>query len=288
MFPSSLHCSAEWNVARVARKPERGSESMSDSEPRRLITTVERAADVLALFTRVDRSDLGVTEIATELNLSKAVVHRVLTTLAAKDFITVDPESRRYRLGPMVLALGTTYLEQIDLRALAMPRLQELSDRTNETATLSLRYGWERMYVDQITPDREVKMTVALGRSFPLHAGSSSKAFLAFLPADEQQRYLHEKVLERLTDETITDAAALGQELQTVRDQGYAVSFGERQAGAGSIAAPILDHQGRPAAAVSVCGPLERFRDEVEPIWQLLLETTRRLSHDLGYRQPPS
>ena len=257
---------------------------MANEEPRRLITTIERAADVLRLFTEPDNAELGVTEIANHLDLSKAVVHRVLTTLAAKGFVETDEVSHRYRLGPMSLALGVAYLDRIDLRALALPRLQGLSERTNETATLSLRYGWERMYVDQVTPNREVKMTVALGRSFPLHAGSSSKAFLAFLPDDEQERYLREHDLEQLTDRTIIDAEQLRRELLRVRERGYAVSFGERQAGAGSLAAPIRDHRGHPAAAVSVCGPLERFREEVDLFAKLLLEATADLSRQLGYQ----
>jgi DNA-binding PadR family transcriptional regulator len=139
---------------------------MSETEPKRLIATVERATDVLTLFTRVERQDLGVTEIANELQLSKAVIHRVLNTLAAKGFIETDEETRRYRLGPAVLALGQAYVDRLDIRDLAQAYMRALSEQTNETATLSQRYRWERLYVDQITPEREVKMTVALGRRF--------------------------------------------------------------------------------------------------------------------------
>lgn len=258
--------------------------AMSAEEPRRLITTIERAADVLDLFTRVDRPDLGVTEIANELHLSKAVVHRVLTTLAAKRLIEFVEESRRYRLGPAVLALGVSYIDRIDVRELAMVGLRDLSLRTNETATLSLRYGDERMYVDQVTPDREVRMTVAIGSRFPLHAGSSSKAFLAFLPEEEQDAYLDRGHLEALTAATIVDAEALRSELRQIRERGYAVSFGERQPDAGSVAAPLLDHRDLPAAVISVCGPLERLRDEVEQAADVLLDTARELSARLGYR----
>ena len=256
---------------------------MDEARPRQLISTIERAADVLTLFARSDQPDLGVTEIATELGLSKAVVHRVLTTLAAKGFVENDDVTHRYRLGPTVLALGVAYIDRLDIRDLAMPRLRELSNRTNETATLSLRYGWDRMYVDQITPDREVKMTVALGRTFPLHAGSSSKAFLAFLSPEEQERYLTERRLDRLTDATLADVDALREDLRQTRERGYAISFGERQAGAGSVAAPVFDHRGQPAAAISVCGPLERFREEVDDVAGLLLDTTKELSRQLGH-----
>lgn len=261
---------------------------MPTAEPRQTITTIERAADVLTLFAQRERADLGVTEIATALHLSKAVVHRVLTTLAAKGFVSVDADTRRYRLGPAVLALGVAYLDRIDLHRLAMPKLRELSTQTNETATLSMRFGWTRIYIDQITPPREVRMSVALGRPFPLHAGSSSKAFLAFLPEDEQERYITDSDLESLTNRTITDPRKLRSELKRVRDQGYAVSLGERQAGAGSVAAPVFDHRAAPAGVVSVCGPIERFADEVEMASKLLLAATGDLSHHLGHQTTPT
>lgn len=255
---------------------------MPESEPKRLITTVERATDVLTLFTRVERQDLGVTEIANELNLSKAVIHRVLNTLAAKGFIETDEETRRYRLGPAVLALGQAYVDSLDIRNLAQAHMRALSDQTNETATLSQRYNWERLYVDQITPEREVKMTVALGRRFPLHAGSSSKAFLAFLPEEEQERYISGHELETLTNSTVVDPDALRADLALTRKRGYALSDGERQAGASSVAAPIIDHRGNPAAVISVCGPSERFADVRDRATKLLLEATGDLSRQMG------
>jgi DNA-binding IclR family transcriptional regulator len=258
---------------------------MSDLEqPKQLVATIERALSVLDLMATSDREDLGVTEIARELSLSKAVIHRVLVTLVARDYLQVDPTSRRYSLGPMALVLGSAYLGQLDLRTLALPRLQELSDRTGETATFSLRNGWTRMYVDQITPDREIKMSVAIGKTYPLHAGSSSKSFLAFLPAEEQERYLKERDLTPMTETTIVDPVQLRAELALVRERGYAVSLQERQAGAASVAAPILDRDQRPIAAISVCGPVERFREQLETVPELVLDTCRDLSRLLGHR----
>lgn len=252
--------------------------------PRRLVSSVARAAEVLALFTRSQQPDLGVTEIANQLGLAKAVVHRILTTLTACGFVESPGESRRYRLGAMSLSLGLAYLERLDVRALARPVIQELSTRTNETATLSLRSGDERMYVDQVTPNREVKMTVVLGRGFPLHAGGSSKAFLAFLPQETRDDYLERRQLAALTDRTHTDAATLIHDLEEIRSRGYAISFGERQAGAASVAAPVFNHDGLPEAVISVCGPLERFREQVELVAPPLLEATLRLSEQFGYR----
>lgn len=263
----------------------RYSVPMSPAEPQgQTIAAIERAAEVLTLFAESDEADLGVTEIATALGFSKAVVYRILSSFRAKGYIEVDEETRRYRLGPAVLRLGMAYLEGIDVRAVARPEMEALVATTNETATLSIRNGWHRTYIDQVTPDRDVKMVVQVGRSIPLYAGASSKAFLAFLRPAEVDRFFAEVTLEALTGATLTSERSLRKELAQIRDRGYAVSLGERLEGAGSVAAPILGHEGVPLAVMSVSGPVERFRGEVDDVAAALLPVTERLSAQLGHR----
>jgi DNA-binding IclR family transcriptional regulator len=246
------------------------------------IATVERAADVLNAFTQSDGATLGVTELATKLGLSKAVVHRILSSLRAKGFVVADDETRRYSLGPAALALGLTYLQQIDVRDRARGALRELSERTNETATLSVRRGDMRMYVDQVTPSREVKMTVQLGHPYPLHLGASSKAFLAHMPEDQIDACLTAVSAEMGRGGGSWRDEMRGQ-LAVIAERGYATSFGERQEGAGSVAAPVFDHEHQVVAVISVCGPVERFRGEVAAIAPVLVDATRALSRQLGW-----
>jgi DNA-binding IclR family transcriptional regulator len=253
------------------------------AEQPQTILAIERATDVLALFADSAEQTLGVTEIAQALGLSKAVVYRILSSFRAKGFVELDEATRRYSLGERTLHLGLAYMNRLDVPRVARPQLERLSSETNETATLSLRTGWERVYVDQVTPERDVMMMVQIGLRVPLHAGASSKAFLAFLDPDEQNEYL-EMPLDRLTKLTVTSAARLRKELAGIRERGYAESFGERMEGAGSVAAPILGHDGKPAAVISICGPVERFREEATDAAKVLLDATHRLSRQLGYR----
>lgn len=248
----------------------------------KLIASVERALDVLLLFVRSESPDLGVTEIARELGLSKAVVHRLLMTLSSRRLIDADLATRRYRLGAAALTIGAAYLDRIDLTGLVTPHLRELSLGTEETATMSVRTEWYRVYVTQIVPEREVRMEVAIGRPYPLHAGSSSKAFLAFLAESERERYLAQTHLAALTDRTIVDIDTLRSDIGGIRRRGYAVSHGERQAGAASLAAPILDRAGDPVAVISVCGPAERFGPRLETVAPHLLAATGAVSRALG------
>jgi DNA-binding IclR family transcriptional regulator len=254
----------------------------ADSQPQTIVA-IERAADVLGLFADAGEPTLGVTEIANALKLSKAVVYRILSSFRAKGFIQLDEQSRRYSLGPRALHVGLAYLDRTDVRSIAHPELEKLCRDTNETATLSVRTGWTRVYVDQVTPDRDVKMVVQLGQQAPLHAGASSKAFLSFLPKEEQDAYLA-RPLHRLTDSTVTTVKTLRAELAAIADTGYAVTLGERIEGAGSVAAPIFAHDSSPVAVISVCGPTDRLRDEADEIAPKLLEATARISSQLGWR----
>ena len=230
---------------------------------------------------------IGVTEIATGLGLSKAVVYRILASLQDRGYVEFDAATRRYLLGPKCLALGTAYQERTDTRRSVHDALVTLSARSEETATLSLRTGWERMYVDQILPPDDIKMVVPIGRLFPLHAGASSKAFLAFLPEAARERFFAEHPrLPRLTDHTVTDPGALRAELEEIRGAGFASSRGERQHGAASVAAPILGVGGTPTAVISVCGPIERFESRREDAARMLLEETTLLSQQAHRGSP--
>jgi DNA-binding IclR family transcriptional regulator len=242
--------------------------------------------DVLLLFASRLGADLGVTEIGADLGLSKAAVHRILAALRSRGLILLDETTRRYSLGPVVLSLGRSYLEGLDVRKQAGLELSWLSAESRETATLSVRVGDARMYVDQVLPDREVRMDVTPGIRYPLHAGASSKAFLAFLGEEEIERYLEHGPLARLTERTVTDVASLRAELAVIRRLGYATSQGERQAGAAAAAAPVFDYNGQPVAVISVSGPRERFVGVLPECSRLLLEATSRVSARMGYRAP--
>lgn len=254
------------------------------AEELQTIAGVERALDVLDLFAGDGVKDLGVTEIADRLDLSKAVVHRILSTFRVKGYVDYDEDDRRYRLGPRILTLGLSYLDRLDVRETARATMRELVEETNETATMSVRAGWSRVYVDQITPPRDIKMVVQLGSAHPLHAGASSKAMLAFLPDEMQDAYLALGDLEKVTDETVTSKRALRKELADIRQRGFAASVGERQSGAGSVAAPIFGYDGSVVAVLSLCGPVERFEPMIEEHGKLLVEATTRTSEELGAR----
>lgn len=242
-----------------------------------------RVADVLLAF--LDGPAVhGVTALARELDLSKAVVHRILRTLVERDLVVPAAPSSGYRLGPAAAALGARALRESDLRSVAVPVLRRLQAATGETTTVSARVPGARVYLDQVVSAREIKMTVEVGRRFPLHAGSSSTSILAFLPAEEQEAVVTGE-LARLTPLTLADPEALRARLAQVRRDGHAHSDGERQYGAGSVAAPVFGVDGAVVGAISVCGPVDRVDDAARARFvPLLVAAADEISRTLGWR----
>lgn len=249
------------------------------------ISGLERAVRVINAIAESRPPGVGVSALAREVDLPKAVTHRILKSLTVQGFLGFDERTKLYSLGPGALVVGLAALRQLDVPAIAKPHLQRLVDETGETATLSIRQGWTRLYIDQNLSPQEVRMSVRLGQPYSLHAGSSSKAILAALPESEATEYLDHHSLGRLTDATITDRAELEAEIRVVRERGYAISRGERQPDAGSVACAIRRLDGDVFGAISVCGPVMRFDSAAQRrIGVLVKEVAEQVSVSIGYR----
>jgi IclR family acetate operon transcriptional repressor len=226
------------------------------------ISGLMRAFSVINFIVDRAPATAGISAIAREVNLPKSVTHRILKELAAVQFLHFEEDSKQYRLGPTAIAVGLAALRSLDLPRMARPHLERLARESGETATLSVRQTWTRVYIDQVLSDHEIRMAVSLGSSHPLHAGASSRAILAALPDAAVDEYLAHQLLDRVTASTITDPAELRRSLEHVRRDGFAISHGERQAGAGSVAAAIRTSDGQVWGCLSVCGPRERFHSD--------------------------
>ncbi len=242
-----------------------------------------RVADVLLLFTD-GPSPIGVSAISRRLGLSKAVVHRILRTLVDHRLLVADPLTRGYQLGPAAAAIGARALRDSELRRVALPLLRRLQEATGETTTLSAPVLRGRVYLAQVESFNEIKMTVELGRRFPLHAGSSSRAILAFL-ADEEREDVIASGLVSLTGQTIVDPEQLRSSLEEVRRRGVARSGGERQPGAGAVAGPVFGLDGAVVGAISVCGPVSRMTPQrCAELVPHVRATAEAISVGLGWR----
>lgn len=248
-------------------------------------SVVERALDVLLAL--IDAPDVGVTELSRQLGWPKSVTHRVLTSLGTRGFVSPDPETRRYRLGPAALRLGLAALSRADLHRLAIPHLRSLRDQTGETATLTVLSDNERVYIDQVESPHPVRQTIEVGTRAPLYVGASSKAMLAFLPLARREAIVARADGSYRADGSRITAAALRDELALISRRGFAISLGERVHGAASVASPVFDRRGEVVGSMSIAGVA--FRQDATALERLgpaVRDEARRLSAELGWGSP--
>lgn len=246
------------------------------------IQSLVRAIAILDCF-RTDQPQLGVREIARQLDMSPSTVGRLLATLGSAGILSQDPTTRLYRLGSKVLSWSAVYTSGLDVREKSRPMLEELHRLTRETVNLYVLDGTERVCVECIESPQRVRVIVRVGERMPLHAGSSGKAMLAF-GSPELLKQILAHPLERMTSNTITNRKRLLEELASIRNCGYAVSHGERFTDALGLAAPIFDNTGNVLAALNVAGPTLRFTDDdVKRFAPKIIELANQVSQLLGY-----
>lgn len=249
-----------------------------------LLASVQNALRVLKEF-RGASDGLGVSDLARRLDLGKSTVHRLLRTLAAEGFLTKEPNSSRYRLGLVLAELGAAATIDTDFHAAAIGPLEELWKLTGETVQIALLDGREVVYVERIESSHTLRLFNEVGRRNWAHCTGTGKVLLAFLPDEELDRLLDGWDLPDLTPYTITDAAALRDDLAKVRARGYAQNVNESTIGVASVGAPIRDATGRVVAAVSAAGPTLRLnRTSLESHAGAVMAAAEAISRNLGWR----
>lgn len=231
---------------------------MTDKTTPRLI---ERSIDILLALTEGPK-DLS--SVCRQAGLSKATVHRILAGLAYQGLVCQDPATSKYFLGPGAVRLASSATAGFDpLRIIARPVLEDLREQTHETVILHVRMGTLRVNIEELISNQELRYSGGVGSFAPVHVGSAGKVLLAWLDPDLARKIL-DYDLEQITPTTITDAAALEDELQKVRSDGYAVSLGERIVGLAAVSVPIFSRPGSTdvVASISLIGPEARMPDE--------------------------
>ncbi|HZQ80587.1 MAG TPA: IclR family transcriptional regulator [Gaiellaceae bacterium] len=217
--------------------------------------SLERGLAILSAF-RSGRPLLGVSDLAREVGLSRSTTHRYIATLASLGYLDQDPLSRKYRLGPRVLDLGFSAINSMDLREVASPHLQALSDETGHTVNMAVLDGADIVYIDRCRTSqrgqRDIDLNLHIGSRLPAYCTSMGKVLLAGLPDDEQRAVLERVDFAQRGPNTLTARDELLRELEHVKRAGLAVNNEELAYGLRSIAAPVHAQSGEVTAAINL------------------------------------
>lgn len=203
------------------------------------IASVGRALAVLDLLATEAR-EFGVTAISARLGLSKPVVSRILAMLTAEGEVVRNPNSGQFSLSLKRPLSAIRFLESLGAQARWMPLLQDLVAQTGELVELALFHAGTLSCVAYVEPSHQIlRVTSSLGAPLPLHATAAGKVWLAFAPRAIALPLLLKHGLGALTSRTITSMDRLLEQLEEVRQRGFATVEGEFDEGAAAAAAAV-------------------------------------------------
>jgi len=247
------------------------------------VQSIERALTLMEALGQC-RGEVGIAELSKRVGLHVSTTHRLLATLVARGYARQNPENGRYALGAKALHLAESYLGQLDLRSIARPTLEWLSQETGETANLVILDGREALYLDKAESPQSLRIFSRIGRRAPLHCTAVGKVLLAGRSKAEVNSLLGRGPLERLTRNTITSVSQVRRELEKVQGQGFALDREECEAAASCIAAPVRNARGETIAAVGISGPTIRLHARrIEELVPRVVQAGRQVSEQLGY-----
>jgi IclR family transcriptional regulator, KDG regulon repressor len=222
----------------------------------------------------------SVTEIAALCQLNKSKIHILLTAMCEAKMVALDPISHQYCIGPLIHKIATSVdITHELLVSCAANELETLAELTGESIGLGVLIGLHGVSIYEIPSDYDHKVVGRTKVISQIHAGAGPKVYLSELPQNELKIYLATRELKPMTENTITDKDELVAQLNQIRRNGYAISYGERIPDAMDIAAPI---KGYPIpATVVILGPQSRMKPKKEEYLRALLMSTAKIEENL-------
>jgi DNA-binding IclR family transcriptional regulator len=246
--------------------------------------SLERALQILNALSS-ERPTLSLAQLSETLNLSRATVLRLCSTLINFGFLRQDPLSKHYSLGIRVLELAKSVSDSFSLRKIASSHLSTLQTKLGKTIFLAVFDKDELLYIDKIEDSRNpISFTSKVGTRRPPYWGMLGVVLMAYLPEKEIKRILQKQPLAAFTSKSITKKEEFIRLLREVRAQGYAVEVEMALDGITGIGVPIFDHNGMVMAAVGVGFISSSVKEkELDSIIKEATRTGTAISKELGY-----
>lgn len=242
-----------------------------------MMRSVQRIFAIFESFT-TERPSLSLQEVADAIELPKSTTFRIVRSLEQAGYL-VRLEDQRYCLSFRFTRLAGMVKSTLGIREVARPVMLELSEKVRETVSLQTVMGRNRVCIDAVTAASPLRNVVQPGEQVPLLSGSGSKVLMAYMPKKELT-----PVLAAIVRSTKKTQAELLGELAKVREQGYAVSHGERLVGVSAISAPIRDVADEVHYCISLGGPSVRVQKNQKDFVKLVVDAAEAISRSYGAR----
>lgn len=238
-----------------------------------IIQSLSRGLTIIELLAKAE-SSLSVTEISKHLSIDKSSATRLIQTLVEHGFAIKDPESRRFLIGPKMKSLVDISTEARPLKAVSMPLLQKLMEKTGENSHVAVYSQDKCLVIADIESTAQLRVVSGEGRLIPNHCTAIGKCLIAF------GAYPLPRELPIHTPRTIISKDQLKLHLDQVRHRGYAMDDEEHEMGVRCIAAPVFNQNGEAIASIGISGPTVRVTLEKVPMLaEIVIESSKKLTN---------
>lgn len=220
-----------------------------------------------------EQNDYGVTQIAERLNINKSNAHNILSTFEHLGYVKRDPISRRYSLDYKFLTIAQKIANRLSFQEVVRKQVAIISNEVQEICYFGVPYGTKILYLEGGFPSENFSTKPVLGMTAPLYCTGLGKAVLAHLP-DEEQQLICQGQLEKITENTITNAQDLIDELAKIKMRGFSIDNMEHEFGIKCVAVPVFDKCGVVRGGLSITGPSLRFPQKRIEELALLLKSS--------------
>ncbi|MFL6517233.1 MAG: IclR family transcriptional regulator [Bacillus sp. (in: firmicutes)] len=216
---------------------------------------LNRFTDVMDCISEHSVEGIGVSELSRRTNLSKSTIHRMLSSMLSKQFVTQNHQTKNYLLGPKALFWGSQFLRSQDPNGLMGKYCEEISGKTGLYSYLCIFHG-EQFYCTYTHQPSHLrnKYFVHVGQRMPSYCTAAAKAILAYQQPDCIQTLLAKESYKQFTPFTLTNQEALEWELETVFKEEIAYCHQELEIGVTAISAPIFHKEKKCAMSLSIVG----------------------------------
>ena len=220
---------------------------------------------------------LSLSEIAARAASPSSTAYRMLTTLQSHGMVEFESSDQLWSIGVETYRMGAAFLRRRKLVDRARIVMQELMEKTGETANLGVAEDDCVVFVSQVETHQAIRAFFRPGTRSSFHASGIGKAVLAHLEPERVGAILRKAGLERFTENTLSDISALAHDLVRIKLRGWSVDDEERHPGMRCVAAAIFNEFGEPIGGVSVSGPTVRVTQErLAEIGPLVREARRK------------
>ena len=247
------------------------------------VKSAARAMQVVDVLAR-DPEGLPFADLQERTGWPRSSIFNLLRTLVETGHIDFDPRSRCYSVGLRIWEAGQAYSRASNLRRVAQPLIEAAAETLQETVQLAILDGLDNIYIGKADTSHHLRLVSSIGSRLPAHATGLGKVLLAHEPESDLRARLQGVELETFTEYTIATVDGLFEELERIREHGYATDHGEYTTGVFCIAVPVRDRSGVVVAAISSSVPEPRINDGLKAtMHEVLDDTADRLSDALGY-----